>query len=76
MSKATPIYGFMHVALMPGWRAIVLEQLSKLRSSGLYEKSDRVRVGVVGDNVHEFDIADPKLEIGSPGETGRLGVWR
>jgi hypothetical protein len=58
-----PIFGFMHVALMPGWREIVQEQLWKLHASGLYERTQRIFVGLVGSLRNEFDLEDAKLEV-------------
>jgi glycosyltransferase involved in cell wall biosynthesis/tetratricopeptide (TPR) repeat protein len=58
-----PIYGFLHVALMPGWRAIVADQLRKLHASGLCAKTRRIFVGLVGATREEFDLVDEKLEV-------------
>ena len=43
-----PIYGFLHVAALPGWTQIVREQLDKLRISGLYEKTTCSSSGSLG----------------------------
>lgn len=57
------IYGFMHVAMMGEWQAIVAEQLLKLRASGLYDKTAKLRVGIVGGSAEEFPFADNKIEV-------------
>jgi hypothetical protein len=58
-----PIFGFMHVALLPGWRAIVEEQLLKLQVSGLYDKSQRIFIGLVGKPREALDLEDEKVRV-------------
>jgi hypothetical protein len=58
-----PIFGFWHIALMPGWREIVSDQLRKLYASGLYAKTQRIFVGLAGGTKSDFDIADDKLTV-------------
>lgn len=58
-----PIYGFMHVGVVNHWRDIVEEQLRKLRASGLWDRTERIFVGLVGPRHEEFDFEDEKLEV-------------
>ena len=56
-----PIYGFMHVAMINDWRQIVDEQIVKLRASGLWDKTERLFVGLLGPHPDEFSCDDPKI---------------
>jgi len=58
-----PIYGFMHVAMLNHWHSVVEEQLLKLRASGLWNRTRRIFVGLLGPRPEEFDFADDKLEV-------------
>jgi hypothetical protein len=58
-----PIYGFMHVGLINHWRDIVQEQLLKLQVSGLWDRTERIFVGLVGARHEEFDFEDEKLKV-------------
>jgi hypothetical protein len=62
-SAKLPIYGFMHVGLMNHWHDIVEEQFLKLHASGLWDRTERIFVGVVGPRHEEFDFEDEKLEV-------------
>jgi hypothetical protein len=59
----TPIYGFLHVALVNDWRSIVNEQILKMKVSGLWQKAEQVFVGLVGGDRSRFDYADEKLSV-------------
>jgi hypothetical protein len=58
-----PIYGFMHVGTLNHWHGVVAEQLLKLRASGLWDRTERIFVGLVGPEQQEFDFEDPKLAV-------------
>lgn len=62
-SGSPPIYGFMHVAMLNHWHSVVEEQLLKLRASGLWNRTRRIFVGLLGPHPEEFDFKDEKLEI-------------
>jgi hypothetical protein len=57
------IYGFMHIGLINHWREIVEEQLLKLHASGLWDRTERIFVGLVGPRHEDFDFDDEKLEV-------------
>lgn len=59
----TSIVGFMHIALLPGWKEIVSEQLWKLHVSGLYDATKCIFVGLVGPDGSDFDFSEEKLRI-------------
>lgn len=56
-----PVFGFMHVAMTNHWKEIVEEQVLKMRASGLWEKTERLFVGLLGPRPDEFTFADPKI---------------
>ncbi|BBO34427.1 glycosyltransferase [Lacipirellula parvula] len=58
-----PIYGFIHVAMMNHWRRVVEEQLLKLKASGLWDRTERIFVGLLGPQRDHFDFEDDKLEV-------------
>lgn len=60
---ALPIFGFMHIATLNHWREVVAEQLLKLRSSGLWDRTNRIFVGVLGNEAHQLDFADEKIQV-------------
>ena len=57
-----PIVGFIHAATVHNWRDIVHEQLSLMRRSGLYQKSARIHLGLVGPEWDE-DFCDGKCAV-------------
>jgi len=57
------IYGFMHICMANQWKSIVDEQLSKLKSSGLYDKTTKIYCAVLGNGSDSFIINDKKFEI-------------
>lgn len=57
------IYGFMHVAVVNNWREILAELFLKLRASGLYDKSSRIFLGLVGDENAACPFADAKVTV-------------
>lgn len=56
-----PIFGFMHVAMVNHWKQIVDEQLLKLKVSGLWEKTERLFVGLLGPRPEELPCSDRKI---------------
>lgn len=56
-----PIFGFIHVAMVNHWQQIVDEQVLKLRASGLWDKTERLFVGLLGPRPDEFPLTDPKI---------------
>jgi glycosyltransferase involved in cell wall biosynthesis len=60
---ALPVFGFIHVATHGRWREVVDELLTAIRSSGLYELSQRIFTGIVGPEALPFACDDPKVEI-------------
>lgn len=48
------IYGFMHVATMGNWEEVVTEQLNLIESSGLRAKTNKLFVGLLGENKTEL----------------------
>jgi hypothetical protein len=70
------IYGVYHIGTIGRWKSIVDEQVSKLNSSGLIDKTDKVFIGTSGtDNITvpwdnaEIIIQNPVL---TDGETKTL----
>ena len=55
-----PIIGFCHVYAINNWKSIVNEQFTKLKESGLYNRMDRIFVGLIGtdEDIKVFDIYD------------------
>lgn len=49
--RSTPIFGWLHIAIIGGWKAILREQLSVIERSGLLGVTDRIHAGVVGPDV-------------------------
>ena len=58
--KRPPVVIFYHVAQIGDWMNIVNEQVSLLRTSGLYKKADRIMVTVLGSQPLELPS---KMEI-------------
>ena len=58
-----PVYGFLHIATMNHWRQVVDELLTKLNASGLYDRTERMFVGVVGPEAELVHFDDPKIEV-------------
>jgi Methyltransferase domain len=61
------VVGAYHVATFPGWEAIVDAQCTRMKSSGLLDRSEEVLVGVVGN----FDLARDRVRA-LLGEKARL----
>jgi len=56
------IYGFYHVAAIGGrWRFVVNDQVRKITESGLYDKTRKIFVGVLGD-IGDYKFP-PKFKI-------------
>lgn len=63
-SRASPaVYGFLHIAMMGRWKEIVNEQIQKISGSGLYERTDRLFVVLLGENPEEFPFRMGKIEV-------------
>jgi hypothetical protein len=58
-----PIFGFIHVAMANHWRQILNEQFLKMRASGLWDRTDRIFVGLIGPQPQEFESCDPKVTV-------------
>jgi hypothetical protein len=58
-----PIFGFMHVAMINHWREIVEEQILKMKASGLWDRAERIFVGLLGPGCEEFPCDDPRLHL-------------
>jgi hypothetical protein len=53
--------GFIHCATIGNWNDIINEQLDKIKSSSLYEKTNKIIIGKLGEDV--LYINDPKIQI-------------
>jgi hypothetical protein len=47
-SPDRPIHGFMHVAAVNHWEAVLRSQIGKAARSGLYDRCQTITIGVVG----------------------------
>ena len=56
------MYIYYHIAQMGHWREVVLEQMTRLRESGLYDEVVKIHVGVVGNQGRISDLPE-KCEI-------------
>lgn len=54
------IYGFYHIGVLGRWESIFHDQISLLKSSGLYKKTSKIFVGIAGEKVN---IIDEKTQI-------------
>lgn len=61
--STVPIFGFFHLALAPGWQAIVEELLADLRESGLLSRCERLFFGVLGPDMEALEFEEPNVEI-------------
>jgi len=57
------IYGFMHVAMIGNWGPVLLEQFELLHASGLFARSKRIFVNLLGSQPEQFPYSDSKIEI-------------
>lgn len=55
------IYGFIHICIANQWKDIFIEQVQKIQDSGLYDKSDSIYCGIVGNIPVDF-VRDLRLE--------------
>jgi hypothetical protein len=62
-SPRPAIHGFVHIATTGRWRAIANELFKTLMESGLYERSSRIFVGVVGPEAEEYIPPGEKTEV-------------
>ncbi len=46
--EATPVVGFIHLAAVNHWRALLESQLKKCKQSGLWERTRKIYLGIVG----------------------------
>ena len=56
------MYIYYHIAQIGHWREVVLEQMTRLRESGLYDEVVKIHVGVVGNQGRISDLPE-KCEI-------------
>lgn len=63
LSSSVPVSGFIHVATHGRWREILEEIFKSLHASGLYERTDRIHVGLVGEEIATFTPPDSKVQI-------------
>lgn len=55
-SLSNPICGvYYHCYLVHGWQEMVAEQMDRLKASGLYDRAERVTVGIIG-NEEDRDV--------------------
>src|ERR1700733_1000214 len=57
------IYGFMHVATIGRWRQILDEQFALLHSSGLYRRTTKLFMGIVGSEARSYVPPEDKVEV-------------
>jgi SAM-dependent methyltransferase len=57
------VFGFMHVAMVGHWRDVVEEQCIKLVASGLWERTERLFIGLLGEDRAELTLRDAKAEV-------------
>lgn len=60
------VNGFMHIFTSNNWKPVVLNQINKMKESGLWDDLDKLYVGMVGEEAKKpfFDIKDKnKIEI-------------
>ena len=51
-----PVIGAYHVALFPDWKEIVIPQCQRLKKSGLWSRTDRILVGIVGSETEDTNV--------------------
>ena len=56
------IYGFWHIAEAGSWKMVMEDQLSKIKSSGLYDATDKIFVTFLGDKIPSC-LFDNKFQI-------------
>ncbi len=61
--SSKPIFGFLHVAMKGHWRQIIEEQFLKMRISGLWDRTERIFLGLIGPNPEDFDFHDAKISV-------------
>jgi hypothetical protein len=71
-SETKTIVGAWHIAMMNNWVPLVMEQESRLIASGLLAKTDKVIVGVVGDDSIEKWNMSPELASKATIVSGRI----
>ncbi len=62
-AKPIPVFGFIHVATHGTWRDVYAEQLELLRSSGLFDRTSRIYVGIVGPEAYSFEVSEDKITV-------------
>lgn len=58
-----PVFGFLHLALAPGWQEVFDELMADIHGSGLYARTERLFLGVVGPGAAVFEINDDRMEV-------------
>ncbi len=57
------IIGFFHIGALGRWHKIYQSQFELLKSSGLYDKTDTIYIGISGQDITDFLLADDKIKI-------------
>lgn len=57
------IIGFFHIGVLGRWFEIYQSQLRYLKQSGLYDKTEKIYIGIAGQDVRHMLSLDPKMEI-------------
>lgn len=52
-SSLNPIHIFIHIALINDWKDILLDQIETIKNSGLYDKCEKIHLGILG-NISTF----------------------
>jgi hypothetical protein len=55
------ILGYMHCYTIGPWQTIINEQVQKLKTSGLWDNTQTIHVGLLGNE--PFHLTDPKFQI-------------
>jgi hypothetical protein len=60
-----PIHIFIHVCMIENWAVIFKEQIDTLKKSGLYEKCEKIHIGLLGDisNISNDIFKESKFTI-------------
>ena len=56
------IYGFYHICTINHWQQVVNEQIKKIISSGLYNKSDKIFIAVIGPHC-QYKLNYDKFQV-------------
>ena len=56
MSSMRRIVGAYHVAMFPTWRDLVRMQCERIKKSGLFDRTSKLLVGVVGESEEDISV--------------------